>query len=126
MVLGPERDALMLAVTDGCDGREVERIVRAAPWPRRLERELTRCSRFLEQERLFSVRSSVVGEDSARASHAGQFATLLDVGLRDVVEAVRTCWSSALAARAVHYRRRRGVTGVWPRIAVIAPTYAYL
>lgn len=52
-----------------------------------------------------AVRSSAVGEDSARFSFAGQHKTFLNVaGLSSVTEAVRACWASAWSPEALRYR----------------------
>jgi len=119
IVLGPERSKLELAVTGECEEGKIEQIVRATPWPRRLESQLDRCLASLNGKRRLAVRSSVVGEDSSHASHAGQFVTLLDVEMADVADAIRTCWLSAFAARPIKYQKARGVAGEWPRIAVV-------
>ncbi|MEV5412013.1 PEP/pyruvate-binding domain-containing protein [Thermopolyspora sp. NPDC052614] len=56
-----------------------------------------------------AVRSSAAGEDTARASAAGQHESVLAVhGLGAVADAVRTCWASLYTARAVHYRSASG------------------
>ena len=58
-----------------------------------------------------AVRSSAMDEDGADASFAGQHETYLNVvGSDAVLEAVRRCWASAFASRAVEYRHRRGCT----------------
>jgi rifampicin phosphotransferase len=52
-----------------------------------------------------AVRSSAVGEDSARASHAGQYETVLGVeGAEAICSAVARCWASLEAPRAQVYR----------------------
>lgn len=52
-----------------------------------------------------AVRSSAVGEDSASASFAGQYATYLGVcGVPEVLRAIRQCWASGFSAHAVAYR----------------------
>ncbi len=57
-----------------------------------------------------AVRSSAVGEDSGRASFAGQHSSWLNVvGRAEVVDAVRAVWRSAHAPAAVAYRRRMGL-----------------
>jgi phosphohistidine swiveling domain-containing protein len=57
-----------------------------------------------------AVRSSATTEDSPGASFAGQQETVLGVtGAGDLVEAVRRCWDSLHAARAVAYRTARGL-----------------
>jgi pyruvate, water dikinase len=52
-----------------------------------------------------AVRSSAAGEDSAQASAAGQYESVLGVqGAEAVADAVRTCWASLFSPRAVSYR----------------------
>jgi pyruvate,water dikinase len=67
----------------------------------------------------FAARSSAIGEDSARASFAGQHVTRLNLrrGSR-VAEAVRAIWQSARSAAALSYRQRLGLPRE-PRIAVV-------
>ena len=51
-----------------------------------------------------AVRSSLVGEDAASASFAGQFSTQLLVdGDEALLSAIRACWASLFAGRAVEY-----------------------
>jgi pyruvate,water dikinase len=58
-----------------------------------------------------AVRSSGVTEDSFDSSFAGQFDTYLGLRSADgVVQYVRKCWGSSYNARALDYRRRRGLT----------------
>ena len=67
----------------------------------------------------WAVRSSMVGEDSAAHSFAGQLDTFLfQKTPRDVLSAVVRCWGSAFGERALVYRERAGETGL-PRIAVV-------
>ncbi len=69
-----------------------------------------------------AVRSSATGEDSRRASAAGQYETTLAVsGLPAVADAVRTCWVPLLSARATAYRIRTGPADVEgePAMAVV-------
>jgi pyruvate,water dikinase len=66
--------------------------------------------RIGEAEPRVAVRSSAIGEDSADASFAGQYETILNVrGTQAVVDAVLDCWRSASAERAQAYRRERGI-----------------
>jgi hypothetical protein len=51
----------------------------------------------------YAVRSSAFGEDGAAQSFAGQLETHLGVSAADVPAAVRLCWESVEAARALRY-----------------------
>lgn len=56
-----------------------------------------------------AVRSSATNEDSAGASAAGQYESVIGVrGADDVCQAVATCWASARAARVDDYWARSG------------------
>ncbi|NAS25944.1 pyruvate kinase [Herbidospora sp. NEAU-GS84] len=59
-----------------------------------------------------AVRSSAVGEDTAEASYAGQYASRLGVRTAEgLVTAIRDCWASAFSASSIRYglRYRAGV-----------------
>ena len=67
----------------------------------------------------FAVRSSMIGEDAAERSFAGQLDTLLyQRNLDEVLAAVVRCWSSAFTARALAYQLRAGVI-TRPRVGVV-------
>jgi pyruvate,water dikinase len=56
-----------------------------------------------------AVRSSGAEEDSASASFAGQFTSLLGVvGEQDLLDALRHCWASCVSERSLQYRRGMG------------------
>ncbi len=62
-----------------------------------------------EPDAAVAVRSSAIGEDSALASYAGQYETLLDVrGEVALREAVRHCLASLDSAQASAYRAAQG------------------
>ena len=56
-----------------------------------------------------AVRSSAIAEDSASASFAGQYRSLLNVGADGVEEAVRLCWASLWTPHARAYRSAIGL-----------------
>jgi pyruvate,water dikinase len=57
-----------------------------------------------------AVRSSAVGEDSARASFAGQLDSFLDItDEAALLAAVKRCWCSYYSARGLAYQRATGV-----------------
>jgi pyruvate, water dikinase len=59
--------------------------------------------------RAVAVRSSAISEDGAAASFAGQQETVLNVcGEEAIARAVRTCWASFFAPRAIFYRAQKG------------------
>lgn len=67
-----------------------------------------------------AVRSSAVGEDSARLSFAGQYTTLLNViGLDAVTMAVCACWASAWSAEVLRYRLMNDLSLQGVEMAVI-------
>jgi pyruvate,water dikinase len=67
-----------------------------------------------------AVRPSAVDEDGDAASFAGQHETYLNIaGVDAIAEAVRRCWMSALAPRALAYRRERGLSIERVRLAVL-------
>ncbi len=68
----------------------------------------------------FAVRSSMVGEDSASFSFAGQLETFLyQRSLQDVVTTLCACWASCLSARVMAYRQRVGHGVTLPRMGVV-------
>jgi pyruvate,water dikinase len=70
---------------------------------------LARFDRTFAGNALVAVRSSVVGEDSAKDSFAGQMDTFLFVTRELVVERVLDCMASAFCERALLYRQLRGL-----------------
>ncbi|MDN5933647.1 MAG: hypothetical protein L0I24_21695, partial [Pseudonocardia sp.] len=67
-----------------------------------------------------AVRSSATAEDLADASFAGQQDTFLNVrGAGAVRAAVLDCWASLWTARAMAYRRRRGIAPDAVSLAVV-------
>lgn len=92
------------------------------PWlPGAVRRELARALAKLGDPPV-AVRSSAASEDTAGASAAGQYESILAVQGADAVgDAVRACWSSAGSARVAAYRSwsRDGEARAEPEMAVI-------
>lgn len=83
--------------------------LRDAPMCQPLEASLRAHFRALGADSL-AVRSSAIGEDSARASFAGQLDSFLDIHDEDaLLAAVKRCWSSFYSARGLTYQHARGV-----------------
>ncbi|MGH9223540.1 MAG: PEP/pyruvate-binding domain-containing protein, partial [Acidimicrobiales bacterium] len=66
-----------------------------------------------------AVRSSALAEDSASASFAGQYRSLLDVDAGGVEQAVRLCWASLWTPHARVYRRAKGLAGADVAMGVV-------
>jgi len=66
----------------------------------------------------WAVRSSMVGEDSAEHSFAGQLDSFLFQSTADVPGAVARCWASAFSSHALIYRLKAGLEGL-PAVAVV-------
>jgi pyruvate,water dikinase len=88
--------------------------------PPAFRREFERAlARYFVGGALLAVRSSVVGEDSAEHSFAGQMDSFLNVAGGDVLEALQKVWASAFSARALRYRREKNLPLEGIRSAVI-------
>ncbi|NUT97098.1 MAG: pyruvate, phosphate dikinase [Saccharothrix sp.] len=86
-----------------------------SPPPEEVARELERMG-----DPVVAVRSSASDEDSAGASAAGQYESILGVrGASDVSDAIAACKESARADRVTGYRNRTGVSPSEPDMAVI-------
>ena len=81
-----------------------QRIAAAPP-----DEEVISCARVLPGT--IAVRSSASLEDAASGSAAGVFASSTNVPARDVWDAVRAVWTSALTSLAVTYARGRAAKG---------------
>jgi rifampicin phosphotransferase len=78
----------------------------AADWDQACARLLRAAAELASRQgRRFAVRSSATIEDLAGASFAGQYETVLDVGLDELPEAVRHVLDSAASARVSAYRQ---------------------
>jgi pyruvate,water dikinase len=70
-----------------------------------------------------AVRSSALGEDSADASFAGQYATVLNVtGIDALRQAIETCLDSLHNNRAASYRRQSAPTAAESAMSVVVQT----
>ncbi|MBW2528749.1 MAG: phosphoenolpyruvate synthase [Deltaproteobacteria bacterium] len=68
----------------------------------------------------WAVRSSMVGEDEASRSYAGQLSTALFRDSADeVLAAIVQCWASAYSPHALAYRRGTGQAGTLAQVAVV-------
>jgi phosphohistidine swiveling domain-containing protein len=71
-------------------------------------------------QRDLAIRSSGLDEDSKDHSFAGLFSSFLfQKGIHSVSESIRRSWASAWSARALSYRRQRGLLSHQPKMGVI-------
>lgn len=68
---------------------------------------------------MVAVRSSAVGEDSARDSFAGMFDTYLYTPQDQIIPRVKECWASAFSPRILSYLKRKGKDPMAARVGVI-------
>lgn len=74
--------------------------------PRNIKEAISRHLSKFDENTMFAVRSSALGEDSEDMSAAGQMTTLLGLrGLENVISAVTKCWASQFSFTNVNYKR---------------------
>jgi pyruvate,water dikinase len=112
-----DQAAVRRAITSAA--RQLQSLVAEIVLDPALEDELRQAAELLAPGP-FAVRSSAVGEDGARHSWAGQFATVLGVtGQEQILAGLRQCWQSAFSERALDYRLRARQLNDAAQIAVI-------
>jgi pyruvate,water dikinase len=77
----------------------------AANWDQTVARLRSAAAELGGPHQRFAVRSSATAEDLAGASYAGQYETVLDVGLDELADAVRRVLDSAASVRVAAYRQ---------------------
>jgi pyruvate,water dikinase len=73
---------------------------------------------FKTKDRLFAIRSSAVREDS-RASFAGQYRTVLNVGYDTILNAYKQVIASKYSPEAIYYRINFGLSDIETPMAVL-------
>lgn len=76
-------------------------------------------SKIVGKEILVAVRSSATAEDIESASFAGQQDTYLNVSKSELLNAVKKVWASLYTARAISYRRFKGIDQISVEMAVV-------
>jgi len=66
-----------------------------------------------------AVRSSATAEDSKTASWAGELETYLYVTEKNILQQVKTCWSSLFTPRAIFYRHEKKLLKTKVSVAVV-------
>ncbi|MDT8334603.1 MAG: PEP/pyruvate-binding domain-containing protein, partial [Desulfurivibrionaceae bacterium] len=90
----------------------IQQLITKAPLPEELEREIGNAYERLADRSghrlLVAMRSSAIGEDSGRASFAGQYRTRLDVDEDLLVETYKEIIAGKYRSQAIIYRLQRG------------------
>lgn len=99
---------------------KVRSLVESVALPEGLVASITACLTEGKGGTTWTVRSSATAEDMPTASFAGQHDSWLNlVDVDAVIDAIRHCWSSLFAERAVLYRERNGISHRGTNMAVI-------
>lgn len=104
---------------------EIRQTVIAVPIPAAVQQAIRHAYAELAQREHVAVppvavRSSATAEDTAERSFAGMHDSFLDVrGEDELLRRVRDCWASTFGARALLYRRQRGLPMVTPLAVVV-------
>ena len=89
------------------------------PIPKEVTTEISKAYDDLGKSAV-AVRSSATAEDLAEAAFAGQQETFLNViGEKDLLDAVKACWTSLWSERAILYRTRQNVDQYAVKLAVV-------
>jgi rifampicin phosphotransferase len=98
----------VIAIVEDAAGT-IRDLILSAPIPPAIVADVEAAYRRIGPERRVAVRSSGTAEDLDDTSFAGQHDTFLHVrGLEGLFDALRRCWASLWAARAITYRRHKG------------------
>ena len=85
-----------------------------------LKEQLTaEINKLLSDKKLYAVRSSAVGEDSAADSFAGVHDSFLNIPKKNVINYIEKVYDSAFCDRAKDYRKTRGLSSEGIKIAVV-------
>jgi pyruvate,water dikinase len=96
----------------------------AAPLPKAVRAAIVAAWRAQGTTRTYAVRSSATCEDKPGASFAGQGDTILNVcGYRALLDAIRACWLSLFADRAVAYRMHNRIDHREAAMAVVVQEF---
>jgi pyruvate,water dikinase len=68
---------------------------------------------------LVAVRSSATAEDSSIASWAGELESYMNITEKNLIKAVKNCWSSLFTPRAIFYSHEKGLNKQKVSVAVV-------
>ena len=92
---------------------QIQQKIVKAPVPEEMTRQIEDAYARLEKQAgkgvTVSLRSSALGEDSAKASFAGQYASHLNVSPQHILDTYKEVVASKYTPQAMHYRLMRGI-----------------
>ncbi|WP_338601524.1 pyruvate, water dikinase [Sulfolobus tengchongensis] len=122
-LFGQIKEILNSANTSEEASEKIKQLIKNAKMPEKLAYMILRAydelSRKVGKEILVAVRSSATAEDIETASFAGQQDTYLNVTRDDLLDRVKDVWASLYNARAIEYRRSKGIDNLSVLIAVV-------
>lgn len=105
---------------------DIKSLILQSPLPDSIARSILREARLLTNEfgdgLRFAVRSSASGEDSASSSFAGQFDSVLNVSVENLIPAYKEVVAGIFNPRAVFYRRSKGYRDIDDLMSVLYVT----
>ncbi len=101
----------------------IKKLIRSSKMPEKLASMILQAydelSNKFGKEILVAVRSSATAEDIEEASFAGQQDTYLNVSREELLDKVKEVWASLYNARAIEYRKSKGIDQLSVLIAVV-------
>lgn len=96
----------------------IRAIIKKTKTPKDIEEDIIKSFNELGAK-FVAVRSSATAEDSKTASWAGELETYLFVTKKNLLEQVKTCWSSLFTPRAIFYRHEKKLLKTKVSVAVV-------
>lgn len=115
-----ELDKVNYKDTNSIDGASVKirAIIKQTKMPKDIQSVILNSFQDLGAK-FVAVRSSATAEDSKTASWAGELETYLYVTEKNLLETVKTCWSSLFTPRAIFYRHEKKLLKTKVSVAVV-------
>ncbi|TRM73578.1 phosphoenolpyruvate synthase, partial [Sulfolobus sp. E5] len=110
-------------ITSEDASKKIKNLIISAKIPDNLSSMIMRAyeelCKVVGKEILVAVRSSATAEDIEEASFAGQQDTYLNVSKEELLDKVKLVWASLYNARAIEYRKSKGIDQASVLIAVV-------
>ncbi|QXJ36075.1 pyruvate, water dikinase [Saccharolobus shibatae] len=117
------RETLNSCETSEEASEKIKQLIKNAKIPEKLSSMIYQAydelSKKVGKEILVAVRSSATAEDIETASFAGQQDTYLNVTKDELIDRIKDVWASLYNARAIEYRKSKGIDDLSVFIAVV-------